>query len=149
MYRFRRSKTWLSLWLIIVVLSHFGLSHHEASALVLCLGADGHVAVEPANHEHASPSPNEASLAKVGVPTHGLKAGESSCLDLPVISGSHGAHKPLSGLQKPLLAEGFAAAVLVIAIILFPITIAKLALPPDPPVVDIRLVALRSVVLLN
>lgn len=149
MYRFRRLKGWLSLWLIVAVLGHFGLSHHEASAFVLCFGADGHVAVEPADHEHALPHPNEGSPTKGGAHTHGLKLEERPCLDLPVVKGDHGAHKPLSGPQKPLLNEGLAVAILVIAIILFPKAIATPLFPPDPPIVDSRLIALRSVVLLN
>ncbi|ABA57833.1 hypothetical protein Noc_1338 [Nitrosococcus oceani ATCC 19707] len=150
MYRFHRSKGWLSLWLIVAVLGHFGLSHTEASAWVLCFGVDSHVAVEPADHNHfVPPTSNGISLAKGDVYTEGLTTGESPCLDIPVVSEDHGAHKPLSGFQQPSLDEGLAAVVLIIAVILFPHTITKPAFLPDPSIVDSRLVALRSVVLLN
>jgi hypothetical protein len=49
----RRSKKWLSLWLLIAMIGHFAFGHREASAFVLCFGADGHVAVERAGHDHA------------------------------------------------------------------------------------------------
>ncbi|QBQ55140.1 hypothetical protein [Nitrosococcus wardiae] len=149
MYRFPRLKGWLSLWLIVAVLGHFGLSYHEASAFVLCFGTDGHVAVEPADHEHALPHSNESSPPEAGAHTHGLKLEERPCLDLPVVSGNHGDHKLLTGPQKPLLDEGLVVAILVIAIIFFPKAIATPVFSPDPSIVDSRLIALRSVVLLN
>src|ERR687887_337155 len=96
MNRLRRSKTWFSLWLIVAVLGHFGLGHHDASAFVLCFGADGHVAVEAAGHDHrsqASRGPEHRPITEKGI--YVLKIGESPCTDIPVVSEDHGAHKPL------------------------------------------------------
>jgi hypothetical protein len=149
MNRFRRSKTWLSLWLIVAVLGHFGLGHQDASAFVLCFGADGHVAVERAGHDHHS----EAVLASPGTPskagTYVLKSGESPCVDIPGVSEDQGAHKPLSRLLEFSLDSALAALAAVV-LMLIPID-ELLTVPvffPDPPVVDSRLPVLRSVILL-
>ncbi|HZA28294.1 MAG TPA: hypothetical protein VE735_01640 [Gammaproteobacteria bacterium] len=146
----RRSKTWLSLWLIVAVLGHFGLGHHDASAFVLCFGADGHVAVEPAGHDHrsqASHGPKHGSITEKGV--YVLKTGESPCTDIPVASEDHGSHKPLIESKDPSPDPNvLALAALVIAFIPFDELAAAPVFFPDPSIVDSRLPALRSVVLL-
>ena len=146
----RRSKTWLSLWLIVAVLGHFGLGHHDASAFVLCFGADGHVAVEPAGHDHrsqASHGPEHGPITEKGV--YVLKTGESPCTDIPVASEDHGSHKPLIESKDPSPDPNvLALAALVIAFIPFDELAAAPVFFPDPSIVDSRLPALRSVVLL-
>jgi hypothetical protein len=150
MNRLRRSKTWLSLWLIVAVLGHFGLGHHDASAFVLCFGADGHVAVEPAGHDHRSQASHGLAygpIAEKGV--YVLKTGESPCTDIPVASEDHGSHKSLIESKDPSPDPNvLALAALVIAFIPFDELAAAPVFFPDPPIVDSRLPALRSVVFL-
>ena len=145
-----RSKRYLALLLIVAVLGHFGLGPHDASALVLCFGADGHVAVEPAGHDHRSQAPDsleEVPLTEKG--TYVLKTGESRCTDIPVISEDHGSHKPLIESKDPSSDTGvLALTAIVIALIPFDELTAAPVFFPDPPTVDSRLPALRSVVLL-
>lgn len=151
MNRLRRSKTWLSLWLIVAVIGHFGLRPGEASAFVFCFGADGHVAVEPAGHDHRSQVGPERGRAipvtKVAASTE--RTGGSPCIDIPVVSEDHGAHTPLieSKEQTPD-AKALALAVLVITLIRFDEPAAEPIFLPYPPRVDSRLPILRSVVLL-
>jgi hypothetical protein len=150
MNRLRRSRKWLSLWLLVAVLGHFGLGHGEVSAFVLCFGANGHVAVEPTGHDHrvqAAFGPEEVPITQKGA--YFLKSGESPCIDIPVIGEDHGAHKPLveSKGQTPD-AKLFALAVFVIAFIPFDELAAEPVFFPDPPLVGSQLPALRSVVLL-
>ena len=149
MYR-RRPKTWLSLWLIVAMLGHFGLHARDASAFVVCFGSDGHVAVEPAGHDHgpqARDGLEQAPLTRKGA--HGLKTGESRCTDIPVISEDHGSHKPLIESKNPSPDTGVLAfAALVIALIPFDEPAAASVFFPDPPIIDSRLPPLRSVVLL-
>ncbi len=146
----RRSKRYVSWLLIVAVLGHFGLGHRDASAFVLCFGADGHVAVEPAGHDHgsqASDSLEQAPLTEKG--GHALETGESLCTDIPVIREDHGAHKPLIEPKNPSPDSGVLAfAAFVIALIPFDELAAAPLFFPDPPIIDSRLPALRSVVLL-
>jgi hypothetical protein len=150
MNRLRRSKTWLNLWLIVAVLGHFGLGHHDASAFVLCFGADGHVAVEPAGHDHRSQASHGLEYGPItekGV--YILKTGESPCTDIPVASEDHGSHKPLIESKDPSPDPNvLALAALVIAFIPFDELAAAPVFFPDPPITDSRLPALRSVVFL-
>jgi hypothetical protein len=150
MNRLRRSRKWLSLWLLVAVLGHFGLGHHDASAFVLCFGADGHVAVEPAGHDHrsqASHGPEHGPITEKGV--YILKTGESPCTDIPVISKDHGSHKPLIEPKNPSPeTDVLALAAFVIAFIPFDELAVEPVFFPDPPTIDSRLPALRSVVLL-
>jgi hypothetical protein len=150
MNRLRRSKTWLSLWLIVAVLGHFGLGQHDASAFVLCFGADGHVAVEPAGHDHRSQASHGLEYGPItekGV--YVLKTGESPCTDIPVASEDHGSHKPLIESKDPSPdLNVLALAALVIAFIPFDELAAAPVFFSDPPIIDSRLPALRSVVLL-
>lgn len=138
-------------WLLVVaVLGHFGLGHRDASAFVLCFGADGHVAVEPAGHDHgpqACDSLEQAPLTGRGA--HVVKTGGSPCTDIPVIREDHGAHKPLIEPKNPSPdTDVLAFAALVIALIPFGELAAAPVFFPDPPIVDPKLRALRSVILL-
>jgi hypothetical protein len=150
MNHLRRSRKWLSLWLLVAMLGHFGLGHGEASVFVLCFGANGHVAVEPAGHDHraqASHGPEHGPITEKGI--YVLKTWESPCTDIPVVSEDHGSHKPLIESKNSLPEiDVLALAAFVIAFIPFD----ELAVEPvfftDPPTVDSRLPALRSVVLL-
>ena len=145
-----RSKRYLGRLLIVAVLGHFGLGPGDASALVLCFGADGHVAVEPAAHDHRSQAPDsleDAPLTEKA--TCVLKIGESACTDIPVISEDHGSHKPLIEWKNPSPGTGILAfAPLVIALIPFDELVAASVFFPDPPIIDSGLPARRSVVLL-
>ncbi len=146
----QRSKRYLALLLMVAVLGHFGLGQRDASAFVLCFGADGHVAVEPAGHNHRSQvadSLGEAPISEKGV--YVLETGESPCTDIAVISEDHGAHKPLIETKTPSPDTGVLAfAALVIALIPFDERAMAPVFFPDPPIIDSRLPALRSVVLL-
>jgi len=135
---------------MIAVLGHFGLGHHDVSAFVLCFEADGHVAVERAVNGHcprAARSLEEASAKKTSAYT--LEAGESPCADIPIASDDHGAAKPVLESQErlPDFAR-IALAALVIAVLPVNAPVAEPVSFPDPPIVDSRLSALRSVVLL-
>lgn len=76
-------------WLIVSVLGHFGLSHPEAPAWVLCIGADGHVAVAPADHNHRPLPDTDKPLLPGG--SASAQAGEGPYLDFPVASSHRGA----------------------------------------------------------
>lgn len=149
MNRRRCRKRWLSLWLVAAVLGHFGLHAREASAFVLCFGSDGHVAVERPGHDHRS----EPGRASKGAPSeagvYALQSGATPCVDVPVVSEDHGAHKPLNGSRAATLdlAPSALAAVLIALIPIGELVIAPLFFP-DPPSVDPGRSALRSVILL-
>lgn len=149
MHRLRRAKRWLALWLITAVLGHFGLSHQDASAFVLCFGADGHVAVEPAEHDHGAEAAYASEGANLKPSAYSLKGDRSPCTDFPVTSDDHGAHKPLSGSLKPALDLPLVALVALV-LIFNPIRekLAKPVFPRGPPFIDPGLPALRSVILL-
>ncbi|MGH6636766.1 MAG: hypothetical protein ACRED0_11780 [Gammaproteobacteria bacterium] len=145
----RRPKRWLSLWLIVAMLGHFGLAVGEAPAFVLCFGADGHVAVERTGHDHrseAGPELQKAPLSEVAASTTKARA---PCIDIPVVSEDHGAHKPLidSKGHSPDC-KVLVPAALIIALIPCEETAGQAIFFPDPPVVDPRLPTLRSVILL-
>lgn len=144
----RRSKRWLSLWLIVAVLGHFGLGHRDASAFVLCLGAHGHVAVEPAGHDHGPQARDSLEQAPLtGKDAHVLKTGP--CTDIPVISEDHGSHKPLIESKNPSPdTDVLPLRAFVIALIPFDELAAARIFFPDPSIIDSRLPTLRSVVLL-
>lgn len=72
MNRCRCPKRWLSLWLIVAMLGHFGLAAGEVPAFLFCFGADGHVAVERTGHDHrseAGPELQKAPLSEVAAST--------------------------------------------------------------------------------
>ncbi|MGH8614782.1 MAG: hypothetical protein ACREYF_22835 [Gammaproteobacteria bacterium] len=146
----RRPKRWLSLWLIVAMLGHFGLYARDASAFVVCFGSDGHVAVETAGHHHrseAGPELRKAPLSEVAAST--TQARGTSCIDIPVVSEDHGAHKPLieSRGQSPDC-KVLVSAALIIALLPCEEAAAQPIFFPDAPVVDPRLPTLRSVLLL-
>ena len=145
----QRSKRYLGRLLIVAVLGHFGLSPRDASALVLCFGPDGHVAVEPMHSPHA---PDQAAVAAHAIET-GAQSGtarEGPCTDFPVIGEDHGAHKPAVGSERSSPdARPYAAPALVVTLIPFDEIAHKVALSPAHSlVIDSRLPARRSVVLL-
>jgi hypothetical protein len=152
MNSFRHSKAGLSLLLIFAVLGHFGLGHREASAFVLCFGADGHVAVERAGHDHRVPQgidSDKVSPKKTESGVYLLTGGDAPCIDIPIVGENHGSHVPLADLTDRS-ADPELLLTLVFLVFLIPFTRAVPRTPPraDPPIVDSRLLALRSVVLL-
>lgn len=144
----RRSRIWLSFVLMLSMLCHFGFEHRDASAFVLCFGADGHVAVEPAGHVHGTEA-NQRAPAEAETGAHSAD-GDLPCWDIPVVDDHHGAHVPLAGASKPSLDPGLLSLVCFV-VLLIPYTRAVLRRPRfrDPPKSDARLLALRTVVLLN
>jgi hypothetical protein len=144
----RRSKIWLSVVLMLAVLGHFGFGHRDVSAFVLCFGADGHVAVEPAGHDHGTDA-DQRSPTKAETGAY-FADGDLPCWDIPVVDDHHGAHVPLAGASKPSLDPGLLSLVCFV-VLLIPYTRAVLRRPRfrDPPKSDARLLALRTVVLLN
>lgn len=145
MKRLRRSRGWIGLCLV-AVLCHFGLHAGEASAFVLCFGADGHVAVEPAHDQRSEARPKRERAPDAKAAAFAATGECSPCLNLPLVSEDHGAHKPLVA-QKPGSLDVKAAPEAVIAFVSFDRTFPPLWCP-DPPIGDPRLPALRSIVLL-
>jgi hypothetical protein len=147
----QRSKRYLGRLLIVAVLGHFGLGHRDASALVLCFGADGHVAVEPMHSPHA-PADHAAVAAAHAMETSARAETpcEAPCTDFPVIAEDHGAHKPAVGSERSSPdARSYAARALVVTLIPFGEIVHKVALSPAHSLaIDSRLPARRSVVLL-
>lgn len=139
------------------MIGHFAFGLREASAFVLCFGADGHVAgaVERAGHDHALETGKSdqggtgRTLAQAGADAQ-LQSTDSPCLDIPVVDEDHGDHKPFGPSQDRLADVGLVALVAyVIALISIDPLPAKFRAVSDPPAVDSRLSALRTVVLLN
>ncbi|CAI8821252.1 conserved protein of unknown function [Methylococcus capsulatus] len=134
--------------LVLAVLGHFGLGHRDASAFVLCFGADGHVTVEPAGHDHGAGadqrSPTDAETGAY------FANGDSPCTDIPVVGDDHGAHVPLAEASKPPPDLGLLPLVF-LAFLLIPYAraIPRRLRFSDPPITDSWLLALRTVVLLN
>lgn len=143
----RRSKTWLSYVLMLAVLGHFGLGHSDVSAFVLCFGTDGHVAVEPAGHNHGADT-DKAYPARTETGTYFTDT-DSPCEDIPVVGYDHGAHIPLLDLSKASADLGLLPLVFFV-FLLIPYTkvISRRPLFPDPLFTDSRLLGLRSTVLL-
>jgi hypothetical protein len=143
----RRSKTWLSFVLMLAVLGHFGLGHRDASAFVLCFGADGHVAVERSGHDHGVDTDKVyPTKAETGAYFTGM---DSPCEDIPVVGDDHGAHIPLTDLSKASVDLGLLPLVfLVFLFILYAKVISRRPFFPDPLFTDSRLLSLRSIVLL-
>ncbi|NOU20396.1 MAG: hypothetical protein HOO93_01160 [Methyloglobulus sp.] len=144
----RRTKTWLPFVLILTVFSHFGLGHSDTSAYVLCFGADGHVAVENADHDHGThPGNNFQAKDEAGTV---LTDGGSPCTDIPVIGDDHGTHVPLLVLSKISVDLGFLPLIFLF-ILLIPYARITVRRPfiSEPLFTDSRLLAHRSTVLLN
>jgi hypothetical protein len=144
----QRSKRYLGRLLIVAVLGHFGLGPGDASALVLCFGADGHVAVEPMHSPHAPADQAPVVAHAIQTGAQAETACEGPCTDFPVIAEDHGAHKPAVGSERSF-ARLYAAPALVVRLIPFDEIVHKVALSPAHSlVIDSRLPARRSVVLL-
>lgn len=146
----QRSKRYLGRLLIVAVLGHFGLGPRDASALVLCFGADGHVAVEPMHTPHAPVDQAAVAAHAIQTGAQAETACEGPCTDFPVIAEDHGAHKPAVGSKRASFdARLYAASALVVSLIPFDEIVHKVALSPAHSlVIDSRLPARRSVVLL-
>jgi len=147
MKNIHQPKIWFSFVLILAVLSHFGLGHSEASAYVLCFGADGHVAVENANHDHGThPSSNFQTKDEIGAD---LTDGDLPCTDFPVVGDDHGAHVPLTDLSKASVDLGLLPLVFFVFLLIpYARVITRRPFFPDPLFIDSRLLSLRSTVLL-
>jgi hypothetical protein len=147
----RRSKTWLSFVLMLAVLCHFGMGHRDASAFVLCFGADGHVAVEHIGQAHEA---NKEIVSRPNVETDayftdGDSPCTSPCTDIPVGGDDHGTHIPLTDLSKASVDLGLLPLVfLVFLLIPYARVITRRPFFPDPLFTDSRLLGLRSIVLL-
>ncbi len=138
----RNSKTWLSFVLMLVVLCHFNVGHSDASAYVLCFGADGHVAVEHTGHDHGVYSTKvEASAYFTDI--------DSPCTDIPVVGDDHSAHIPLIDLSKTPIDFGLLP---LFFLVFFLKPYARVILQrhffSDPLFTDSRLLSLRSTVIL-
>lgn len=141
------SKTWLPFVLMLTVLCHFNVGHSDASAYVLCFGADGHVAVEHTGHDHGVGTDKvystkaEASAYFTGT--------DSPCTDIPVVGDNHGAHVPLIDLSKTSIDFGLLPLFfLVFFLIPYARVIPRRHFFSDPLFTDSRLLSLRSTVLL-
>lgn len=132
---------------MLAVLGHFGLGHSDASAFVLCFGADGHVAVERANHDHRT-NVDKASHPNAETGAN-FANGDLPCTNIPVVGGDHGAHVPLSDLFKASVDVGLLLLVfLVFVLIPYAKAVTQRPFFPYPPFTDSRLLGLRSIVLL-
>ena len=137
----------LILWLVLAILGHFTLGLLEHSAYVLCFGADGHVAVERAGHDHSAENPRAVPQA-ISVQTT-LQNADHPCVDIPVASDDHGSHAPFSGFWKDFSdVEWVALAVLCFILLPFIRTAGAVIRAHSPPFFDSRLLLRRSVVLL-
>jgi hypothetical protein len=148
MNRLRRSGKWLSLWLLVAMIGHFAFDHREASAFVLCFGADGHVAVERAGHDHRTAAPHGPDQVIAGKTV--LQNADVPCVDIPVVSDDHGSHMPFPESGKGL---GDAGWTLIVALSFFLLPLFRTACAVfrtySPPLLDSRILLRRSVVLLN
>lgn len=147
----RRSKIWLSFVLMLAVLGHFGLGHRDASAFVLCFGADGHVAVEHIGQDHGADA-DKAFLTKADTDayfTTGDSPCTSPCTDIPVGGDDHGTHIPLTDLSKASIDLGILPLFfLVFLLIPYAQVVTRRPFFSDPLFTDSRLLGLRSTVLL-
>ena len=146
----RRSKTWLSIVLILAVLGHFGLGHRDVSAYVLCFGADGHVAVEK-NGKDQFVSLNAAT--RFNDETNALTSDDADpcsppCTDIPIDGDDH---IPLqwTNLLKIAIDIGLLPVFFLISLlVLYAKVVIRQLTFFDPSFTDSRLLALRSIVLL-
>ena len=91
------------LWFVTVCLLLFGGG--TSGDLVLCLGADGHVAFEPAGHPHCNrpADPEESSLPQLqqqGAP-HLQGPDCCPCVDIPVSGSPAAASQLLTKASRP------------------------------------------------
>ncbi|MFO1417421.1 MAG: hypothetical protein U1E83_01995 [Methylotetracoccus sp.] len=144
----RGLKLWLTRWLMLAILGHFTFGVLEQSAYVLCFGADGHVAVERAGHEHRAPTTEQLpapSQGKTALHSAGLP-----CIDIPVAGDDHSSHSPFPAAGKDFGNIGSLLALAAFCFILLPLI--RLSSPAlraqSPPLLDSRILLRRSVVLL-
>lgn len=146
----RHSKTWLSIVLILAVLGHFGLGHRDASAFVLCFGADGHVAVEKTGKDQFA-SVNAAT--RFNDETNALTSDDgdpcsSPCTDIPIDGDDH-IPLQLTDLLKLAIDTWLLPVFFLISLLaLYAKVVIRQPAFFDPPFTDSRLLALRSTVLL-
>ncbi|MDD5277755.1 MAG: hypothetical protein PHR16_16960 [Methylovulum sp.] len=146
----RNSKTWLSVVLILAVLGHFGLGHRDIPVFVLCLGADGHVAVEYSGQDRNS-ALDETTPLKNGAKAYAIGNDSpcpSPCTDIALDGDDH-TPLPLTDLAKIAIDIGLLP-VLLLILLLIPEAgafIRRPAFSEPPPFTDSRLLALRSTVL--
>jgi hypothetical protein len=132
---------------MIAVVGHFAFGHREASAFVLCFGADGHVAVERAGHDHRTLSPHDLDQVIAGKTA--LQNVDLPCVDIPVASDDHGSHTPFHEFGKGLGDVGWVWFV-AFCFILLPLILTAFAVfrAHSPPLPDSRILLRRSIVLL-
>lgn len=146
----RRSKTWLSIVLILAVLGHFGLGHRDVSAFVLCFGTDGHVAVEKTVKDQFA---SVNAVTRFNDETNALTSDEgdpcsSPCTDIPIDGDDH-IPLQLTNLSKIAIDTGLLPVFFLISLlILYARVIIRQPAFFDPLFTDSRLLALRSTVLL-
>jgi hypothetical protein len=148
----RRSKTWLSVVLVLTVLVHFGLGHRDAPAFVLCFGADGHVAVEHVEQAYGVNTDKTARSKGVVTDTYftdGDSPCTSPCTDVPLDGDDHASHVPLTDLSKTAIDFGILPLFfLAFLLVLYARVVTRRRFSSEPPIIDSRLLALRSIVLL-
>ncbi|RYU58149.1 hypothetical protein EWI61_11260 [Methylolobus aquaticus] len=145
--RLRRSAKWVSLSLLLAMIGHFTFDHSEASAFVLCFGADGHVAVERADHDHRPFTPR--SLEKRVASETALPNADRPCVDVPVASDDHGPHTPFPEFGERWSDMDWVALIALCFILLPPTRTASSAFRVyAPPLFDSRTLLRRSIVLL-
>lgn len=146
----RRSKTWLSVVLILAVLGHFGLGHRDMTAFVLCFGADGHVAVEKTGKD---PFASVNAVTRFNDETNVLASDDggpcsSPCSDIPIDGDDH-IPLELTKLSKIAIDIGLLPVFFLVSLlVLCARVIIRQSAFFNPPFTDSRLLALRSIVLL-
>lgn len=143
-----RLKIALSLWLVLALVGHFTLGILEQSAYVLCFGADGHVAVERAGHDHRALNPR--CFDQISADKNALQNADPACVDIPVDDNDHGSHTPFPEPGKGFDGMAWAAALIAFYFVLLPLarTVSAAFRPHSPPLLDSRILLRRSVVLL-
>jgi hypothetical protein len=105
----RRSRT---RWLVAALLALLAAGFVDATGLVLCLGPDGHRALEIEHPGVACPTLASHAAGAAAISTATAADALATCLDLPAIGGTDGA--PLSvephDVPTPDLATGSATA---------------------------------------
>jgi hypothetical protein len=150
MITLRRSKSWLSIVLILAILGHFGLGHRDASAFVLCFGVDGHVAVEHVGHDHAiglDKNPHFSDAADVHFADSDSPC-NSPCADISLDGDNH-IPLSLTDFVKIALDSGLLPIFFLFSLLAFHArSFVRQPAFFDLPFTDPRLLALRSIVLL-
>jgi len=145
--RLRRSAKRVSLSLLLAMIGHLTFDHSEVSAFVLCFGADGHVAVERAGHDHRPFTPR--SLEKRIASETALPNADRPCVDVSIASDDHGSHTPFPGFGEGWSDMGWDVLIALCFILLPSIRKASTAFRVHkPPLIDSRTLLRRSIVLL-